>query len=303
MTRCLLALAALLLASAASAQSNDEVRRVVLANGDVYVGVVADESADPVVVTTRDGIERRFQRDQVEMIAPLIRGRFFRTDPLGTSLAIGPTARTQGGGRTRVGLTGFVPTVNVGLSDRVDLTGAGTFIIGDGSGFVPLIGVKGAVVERPGLTLALGASVAATLGGEDTFFVCGDEGCVERREDGDAFLAVPYGVATVGDATRAFTVGVAGFVGSVNQDVEVADGAAVWVGGEVQLNNGVKLFGEAITLVGQGDTGVVFLPGVRLFGDSFAFDVIGVLALYDDDGGGLGAAGFAPLPFRVSYTF
>lgn len=299
----LLALVASALAVPASAQTRDDVRRVVLTDGDVYVGVVADEAADPVVVTTRDGIERRFRRDQVALVAPLIRGRFFRTDPVGTSLVLGPTARTQGGGNTRIGLTGFLPTVNVGVSDRVDVTGAGTFFVSDGGGFVPLLGVKGAVVERPGVTVALGASVAGTIGAESVSFECGPVNCVERRESDDAFLAVPYGVATFGDATRAFTVGVAGFVGNVNRDVEVADGAAVWAGGEVQVNNGVKVFAEAVTLVGQGDTGVVFFPGVRLFGDRFAFDVIGFLAFADDDRGGVDVAGFAPIPVRVSYTF
>lgn len=302
MPRLLLLLAICLAASAASAQPADEVRRVVLNDGDVYVGVVADEAADPVVVTTRDGLERRFPRDQVAMVAPLLRGRFFRTDPLGTSLAVGPTARTQGGGNTRVGLTGFFPGVNIGLTDRVDITGAGVLLFGDGGGVIPLVGVKGAVVQRPGLTVSLGASVAAVLGGEEVYYDCGAFDCVATRESASSYLGVPYGVATFGDETRAFTVGVAGLAGRVDRDFEVANGAAVWAGGEVQLNNGVKLFGEAVTFVGEGDTAVAVFPGVRLFGNRFAFDIIGVLALYGDDGS-LRANGFAPVPFRASYTF
>lgn len=293
-------------APTAGAQTDAEVRRVVLLNGDVYVGVVEDETADPVVIVTRDGVRREFRQDQVEMIAPLIRGRFFRTDPVGTGLVIGPTARTQGGGAVRVGLTAIVPTVNVGVSDRVDLTGAGGFSFGsEGGGFLPLLGIKGSVVQRDGLTVALGASGAAVLGSEYEDYQCDEFGCTVTSRDNDSFLAIPYGVVTVGDETRAATFGVAGFVGGVEgEGFSVADGVALWAGGELQLNNGVKLIGEAITAVGEGDSGVLLLPGVRLFGSSFAFDIVGFITIGDYDGGdGLELYGFAPIPLRLSYTF
>jgi hypothetical protein len=305
----LCALAALVslaaLAPAASGQDRADLRRVVLVNGDVFVGTVADETADPLVVVTEDGVRREFARGRVERVAPLIRGRFFRTDPVRTSLFVGPTARTQGTGQVRVGLTTFVPTATVGVSDRVDLTGAGAFSFGtDGGGFVPLVGVKGAVVAREGLTVALGASAAALVGSSDTYVVCGPSGCDTVRDDNDGFLAVPYGAVTVGDETRAFTAGVAGFVGGIDGEVEIANGAGLWAGAEVQVNNGVKLIGEALTVVGGGDFGLVALPGVRLFGNRFAFDIIGFVSLIEDDGpDALSVYGFAPVPFRASYTF
>ncbi len=293
------------LAPAARAQSNAEVRRVVLVNGDVYVGVVEDEAADPIVLVTRDGIRREFRRDQVDVIAPLIRGRFFRTDPVGTGLVVAPTARTQGAGAVRVGVTGFVPTVNVGVSDRVDLTGAGVVSFGsEGGGFIPLVGLKAAVVDREGMSVALGVSAAALLGSSYESYECGEFDCTVTERSDDGFLAVPYGVVTMGDETRAFTAGVAGFIGGVDNEVNLADGVAVWIGGETQLNNGVKLIGEALTAVGSGDSGVVLLPGVRLFGDSFAFDIVGFITIGDYTGDdGLDLYGFAPIPLRLSYTF
>ena len=88
------------LASAAEAQT-PEPQRILLVNGDVYVGVVIDGDSDPIVVRSSDGIERRFARDQVADILPLINGRFYRTDPVRTRFFIAPTARTLGGGEFR----------------------------------------------------------------------------------------------------------------------------------------------------------------------------------------------------------
>lgn len=110
---------------------------------------------------------------------------------------------------------------------------------------------------------------------------------------------MPYGVATFGDVTKSVSVGVGGLLGNIDGEVEVADGVVLGLGGEYQINNGVKLIGEALTLVsGEGDTGVLLLPGVRLFGERFAFDIFGFLAVGEGE-----AVGFAPLPSRVSYTF
>lgn len=301
----------LFLATAAHAQSNDEVRRVVLTTGEVYVGVVQDETADPVVVTTRDGIQRQFRRDQVSVVAPLIRGRFFRTDPVKTSLIIAPTARTQGTGNIRLGFTGFVPSVTAGVSDRVDVTGAGFLVLGSGaSSVVPLIGVKGQVLRSETATVALGLSAAAVLDdGSRVYYDIDPNGNpIYREEDNSGVLAVPYGVATFGDETQSATLGVAGLIGSYNGEIDAANSVVVWAGGERQLNNGVKLLLEGLTVIGEGDSGVLLLPGVRLFGNRFALDIIGFLAIYDggtsfDGTSGLRAEGFAPLPIRLSYTF
>src|SRR5690606_16322132 len=102
----------------ASAQERDDLRRVVLVNGDTYVGTVADEGADPLVVVTTDGVVRQFRREQVALVAPLIRGRFFRTDPVKTRLFFAPTARTLGGGAFRGDIVYVFPSVTAGLSDR-----------------------------------------------------------------------------------------------------------------------------------------------------------------------------------------
>ena len=284
------AFVALLLSTAAVAQSNEDLRRVVLINGDVYVGTVADESADPIVVTTTDGIERRFPRSQVDFVGPLINGRFFRTDPVQTRLFVAPTARTLGGGEFRGDLTYFYPSITAGVSDNVDLLATGFLSFGTGDGdsglITPLIGLKARIYKSESVQVAVGTSAIFLLGGDD-----------------GAAGALPYAVATFGDETRAFSVGVGGLVGAVGGELDVANGLLYGLGGETQVNNGVKLFIEALGIVGTGDsndfdTGLLVLPGVRFFGDKFAFDVIGFVAtdferLY----------GFAPVGARASYAF
>ena len=296
------ALVALLLSAAAVAQSNEDLRRVVLINGDVYVGVVADEDADPVVVTTTDGVERRFPRSQVDFVAPLINGRFFRTDPVKTRFFFAPTARTLGGGEFRGDLTYIFPSITAGVSDRVDFLATGVAGFGDGDFFTPLLGVKGQVYARDGLQVALGTSLQLTVG-----------------DDFNA-SAIPYGVVTIGDETSAVSFGLGGAIGAFGDEVDVANGVVYGVGAERQINNGVKLFVEALGTIGIGgttetcfddefgrrcfensdriDEGLLILPGVRFFGNRFAFDVIGFVATDFDS-----IVGFAPIGARASYGF
>ena len=279
-------LAFLLLASGAYAQdAGEDLRRVILTDGTVYFGTVEDENADPVVLVTRDGVRREFARSRVQDILPLINGKFYRTDPVRTRFFLAPTARTLGGGEFRGDLTYFFPSLTAGVSDRLDFTASGLIGAVSSGGndeffFSPLVGVKGQIVSQENLQVALGVSTQVQLGA------------------GGSFSALPYGVVTIGDETQAFTFGVGGAVGSFNGEVEVANAVVLGAGAEKQLNNGVKIFGEALTTIGEGDSGLLILPGVRFFGDRFAFDVIGFVATDFSS-----VVGFAPIGFRASYGF
>lgn len=302
MVRSFAALLVLLIAvPALQAQDRPDLRRLILVNGDIYVGVVADESADPVTIRTTDGVERRFSQAEIERIAPLIRGRFFRTDPVKTRLFFAPTARTLGGGEFRGDLAYFYPSITAGVSDRVDMLATGFVTFGDGAFVTPLVGIKGQVYDGENAQVAIGTSALIALGGDG------------------GFGAVPYIVATFGDETRSFSAGAGGFVGSVANDIDIANALVYGLGGETQINNGVKLFVEALGLIGfdsneevcvddtygrycyQEDNigeGLLILPGVRFFGDRFAFDVIGGIATDFES-----VYGFAPVGFRASYGF
>ncbi len=298
-----LLVAVLLAAPLVRAQADPALRRVVLTDGSVYVGTVADEAADPLVVVTTDGVTRTFARARVETVAPLIRGRFFRTDPVRSRLFLSPTARTIGGGQVRLSFLG-APNVAVGLTDHVDASATGYLALGDGGGILPLLGIKGTIWQAGNVSVALGASVLIPLTGDETI-------------DGSA-VAFPYGVVTVGDETRSVNIGLTGVVGRSGSDgdVEFGDGAALSLGGEVQLNNGVKLIMDGIVPITDGFSGAAAFPGIRLFGNRFAFDVFGIVAVYRDDTEVYNPTtqtfttrsetkvfAFAPIGGSVSYTF
>ena len=300
-----LSLAAVLLLAAplVRAQADPALRRVVLTDGTVYVGTVADESADPVVVVTTDGVSRTFARRAVELVAPFIRGRFFRTDPVRSRLFFSPTARTLGGGQVRLSFLG-APNVAVGLTDRVDASATGYFALGDGGGVLPLLGIKGTVLQSENLSVAFGASVLIPF--------------ADNSDINGTVVGFPYGVVTLGDETRSVSVGLTGIVGrdGSNGSFEVGNGAALSLGGETQINNGVKLLVDGIVPITDGFSGAAAFPGIRLFGNRFAFDVFGIVAVYRDETevynpttqtfttrGETKFFAFAPIGGSVSYTF
>ena len=285
MTRSLLlALVALLLVPAALAQSNAETRRVVLVNGTVLVGTVADESADPVVVVTGDGVEQRVPRAQVAEITPLIAGRFFRVDPTRTRLVLSPTGRTLGGGRTRVGTLFYVvPNATVGVSDRFDVSGTAFVSFGgDDFAIAPVVGAKLGIVDTGSFAAAVGTNVGVLLAGGD-----------------GAAVVTPYAAVTVGSELRSVSASVTGFIGGeLGGDFVTADGVLLSFGGEAQVNNGVKLLLDALVPIAEGDNGAALLPGVRLFGDRYSVDVFGAIGI----GGDGQVGGFAPLA-NFAFTF
>ena len=275
----------LLLASAAQAQPAPDLRRVVLVDGTTLVGIVEDESADPVVVRMRDGIEQRIPRARVAEIAPLAGGRFARVDPTRTRTLLSPTGRTLGAGAKRVGTFLYVvPSVSAGVTDRVDLSGTAVVAFGGDAFVLPVLGAKVGLVDTGTFAAALGTTVALPTGGGET-----------------AVAVTPYAAATLGGDLRSATLGVTAFLGGRlgEGDVEAADGVLFQVAGASQVSDRVKLLGEVLLPVFDEDgTGAVaFLPGVRVFGDAFSVDVYGVLGIRE---GAVG--GFAPFA-NFAYTF
>ncbi len=270
-----------------SASAQDASRRVVLTDGSVVVGVVTDESADPVVVLTASGVEQRIPRARIVRIEALAGGRFARVDPTRTRLVFSPTGRTLGRrGQTRLGvLSVIVPNVTYAVTPTVDVGGAGLFFFGSDGGGVLVPGVKAQVVRAPGLDVALGASLAVPLG--------------EGLGLGGGVAVTPYIAATVGSETRAATVGVTGLLGGSFEsgDLEAAEGVLLSLGGETQVSSSVKLLAEVLVPIGEGDNGVLVVPGVRFFGDRFSADVFGFVTFVDND-----TYGFAPLG-SFTYNF
>ena len=259
------------------AQSTSAVRRVVLTDGTVLVGTIANENADPLVVVTADGIEQRVPRARVARITGLIGGRFTRADPTRTRTLIAPTARTLGGGETRLGVTSYIlPTVTRGLSDRIDVYASGFFTFSGDGGALIVVGAKGALIDTGSLAVAVGttAGIPITTGSDIN----------------GSFFLLPYGVATAGSETVSVSLGVTGVIGgSVDSgDVAFGDGALLSLGGEVQVANGFKLLADAFVPVGEGSSGAIVLPGVRFFTDRFSADLYAIGAFTDGDSGVFG---------------
>lgn len=277
-------LALFVFAPALEAQTND-LRRVVLEDGTVLVGYVDNENADPLVIRTESGVEQRVPRSQVVEVGPLIDGRFFRLDPTRTRLILTPTGRTLGGGRKRVGtLFYIIPQATIGLSDRFDVSG--TLGLSFGSNFfslTPVVGGKLGLVDTGSFALAAGANLGTAIG----------------DNTGGAFVATPFAAATFGNEIRSVSASVTGLIGGSIEtaDVEAANGVLLGLGGEIQINNGVKLVLDSLIPIVEGDSGALVAPGVRFFGDQFSVDLFGGIGIAGD-----GFAAFAPIA-NFSYTF
>lgn len=277
-------LALLLLASAAHAQ---EARRVILTDGSVVVGTIEDENDDPLVLTLRNGIEQRIPQARIAEITDLIGGRYTRLDPNRSRLFITPTARSLGQGNGRVSTLFYIfPNLSYGVLDRVDVSAGTFFAFGDDTAFLLLNGnVKAELLRTDNISVAVGGNAFLPLG-EDT------EGAVG---------GTVYGLATFGNEITAGTIGIGTvYGGSLTNDdigVEFADAVAVTLGAEHQISDSFKLIAEAAVPVADGIDGAVVFPGVRAFGDRFAIDLYGVVAIGDGD-----ATGFAPI-VNFSYNF
>ncbi len=209
------------------------------------------------------------------------------SDPTRTRTILAPTARTLGGGETRLGTTFYIlPTVTHGVSDRIDLYGSGIFAFGGGGGGVIAFGAKGAVVDTPGLGVAVGSTFVVPFSSGDDF-------------DG-AFVALPYGVVTVGDNARSVSLGATGVIGGsyTSGAFDAGDGVLLSLGGETQVGRRVKLLADVLVPVGSGATGAVILPGIRFFGTNVSVDIYGFAAFAD----GEDLTGFAPVA-NFSYRF
>lgn len=286
-----LGLAAVALATVASpppaqAQTVGARQRLVLTDGRTLVGTVVEVRADAVVIDVR-GVRSEVPRSQIARVEDP--GRFARTDPNGTRLFVSPTARTMPREGLRLSTAYFfVPNVAYGVTGTLDVSATASIPVG-GTGLVSAT-AKFAPVQREGVALAAGVQAGTVYG--DGF--------------SDGLGGTFYGVGTFGDATRAATVGVYGiYAGSfgTNADFEVANGAAVVVGGELQVSNGIKLMTENAFLVpfeGEDGTGGILSGGVRAFGERIAADVALPLFVF-----GGGESKFLPVPvplISLSYT-
>ncbi len=290
----LLLLALLGLGSGGAARAGQEAPRgtrvtVTLKDGGRLVGQVVSEDEENLTLALAGGGELRLPRSSVASIEPLPRpGVFTHADPNTTRLLFAPTGRPLGKGEGYfsdhyVLFPGFA----YGLSDHLSL-GAGASTVPGLSLTEQLYYVSPRVAWQPSATTALSAGVL--------FAGAGDEN--------DA-AALFYGVLTLGEPARSFSVGI-GLGGTREQEWpsnrtkwEWRDAPILMLGGNLQLSNRVALVSENWLFLGKDfDIGEQpFSLALRLFGDRLSADVGFVLVAEIIEEG-------LPIPWlSISYHF
>ena len=170
---------------------------------------------------------------------------FQRADPSSSRLFFAPTARTLPGGSGY--FTDYYvvfPTVGVGVSDRVMVSGGVSIV--PGSDQAVYVAGKVGVVRAPKAAVAFGAFWATV------------------PNESQTSLGMVYGVTTLGSEDHAVTL-LAG-VPFVTDDV--AAQPLFVVGGETRIGGGSKLMAEVWKLPEENDVPALF--GVRWFGNRLA---------------------------------
>jgi hypothetical protein len=270
----LLPLVALLLAAPlAVAQvpaDTTHLERIELVDGSTLVGVVIAETATDLTLRTSGGLEVTVPlgqvRRRVSFAGRIEGGRVVVYDPNRTRLLFTPTARALGAGEGYLAVYQiFLPFVAFGITDEVSLAG-GTVLFPEAFGRVLYLAPKATLIDRGDLAVAIGGiGFGVFMDDERTTFGLG------------------YGVVTYGGLERSVTAG-AGFAFA---EGDVASGAVLTLGGELQLSNSVKLLTENYLIPfresyydGRVRERTRYEPvlsaGVRFFGQRLAVDLAGI---------------------------
>jgi len=223
-----------------------------LRDGSCLYGRVTAIETDTITFRTSAGVNVTVPRADITSLAiaegRIANGEFLPADPNATRLFFGPTARALPRGQGYLGVYELLlPTLQVGVTDRLSI-GGGTLLIFGGGGGRP-------VWITPKVQLYSGGRTAVAAG-VIHFFVPG----------GDPDVGVAYGNATFGHRDSALTAGVgyayaAGHGGSGT--------AVVMIGGEQRASRRVKLITENYL---WRDGGLVS-GGVRFLGDRLSADL------------------------------
>ena len=206
-----------------------------------------------------------------------------RPDPARDRLFISPTARSVGGGTTRLSTYYIFPSVAHGIHDRVDVE-AGLFVlpIVDDVYALANVNAKVQLTERDGLATAVGTNAFVPLSGSS-------------GQLGGTF----YGLATMENEAGALTLGAFGaYVTDFEDDTNVG-AAALLIGLEKPVSNHVRLMSETYVLLSfnGGEVPIGTLSGFRHISGRVASDfALGVTVSREGLGG--------PVPYLgLSYTF
>jgi hypothetical protein len=233
------------------------LQELELRDGSVLYGRIESAGDPTVIFRTVGNVEVVVQRTDIAAVRTA-RGRvegdeFLPADANATRIFFGPTGRALPKGSAYVGVYEFLlPFVQVGITDRLSI-GGGTLL---------LFGLEGSQPfwVTPKLQVYGGERVQVAAG---AFHVANVD---------DGYFGIAYGVATVGDADRAMTVG-AGWSywprDEAHDSDERSGSAVVMIGGERRISRRLKLLTENYVFRGGG----ILSAGVRFIGNRLSADL------------------------------
>ncbi len=251
---CLASAAGLSVAQAPGQDDPPDEVRLILIDGQQFVGTVSSETEERLVFVTRSGIEFTLRKAQIEDISPLNGRGISRMDPNRSRILFAPTARSlprKSGYLADYEL--LFPFVAYGPGAGISLAAGFSLIPGLG-GQIVYAAPKFTFYEREKGAVAAGL-LAFTYVGKDA-------------EDISP-LGLVYGVGTIGPPHASLSLGLA--VGWSEGDF--MDRPAFMAGGNHQLSDNVALISENY-LIGDADSyHAIVSAGVRFFGDRITVDL------------------------------
>jgi hypothetical protein len=238
--------------SEAEWHSSTGLKQVVLRDGTILNGTLQQARQDTLFVQTSSGLQIPVPDLQIVSVGALpgeIRhGEFLRNDPNNSRLLLGPTGRgLQAGSGYFADYFLFFPTVAVGVTDNLALSG-GVSIVPGASSQLAYFGPKLSFPVTPQVALSTGLLYVVIPG--DTKDV-----------------TLTYAVGTFGNQRNGVTLGTALPV-MTNEEVN----PILLLGGEAQISSGAKLITENWFFTGS-ETTLLFSGGVRFFGERLAVDI------------------------------
>ncbi|MEM6337537.1 MAG: hypothetical protein AAF752_13285, partial [Bacteroidota bacterium] len=243
--------------------------RVQTVDGTVYQGQTIAEDDDSLTLRLADGTEVRLSKSNIASQGEA--GRFVRRDPNVSRLLFAPTGRPVPSGQVYLAdYMLFFPFVGVGIGDALTLAGGISLLPGASSQLV-YVAPKLTVFQRPNQSIAVGFIGATST--QDAF------------DDDFDYGGLLYAVSTFGSEERSVTAG----VGFAFSESEIGNTPILYVGGDVQVADNVKLVTENYFAVTESSSPLV-TGGVRFFGEKLATDLALVTSpAFISSGGGFPA--------------
>lgn len=234
-----------------SSAGDQRLYQVKTKDGAKYYGHLQVDTPERVVLRTPGGAIIELARADIlsmtETEGTIVGQEFRPADPNPTRLFFGPTARSLKKGEGYVGVFAYImPTVQVGITDRLSI-GGGTPLVFGGGEFPIWVTPKFQIYDSDKAAVAVGALHFLNID--------------------DHSMGIAYAAGTFGSRDDAVTVGVGWAYASDSRNDEGA--AVVMIGGERRASRRIKWITENYLWKGGGFVS----GGMRFLGESLSADL------------------------------